>query len=372
MKKVLFATTALIALGSMAAADVRLSGYGRFGLDYNDLNSNSQGDENYNGVSDTNITSRLRLQVDMSTETDGGVGFNARVRMQAESRDNTNLSNGVGGPYRLIQDPVTLSEIGLREDDNGFNGARFGVTYGGLIVNVGNIIGAVENAPGLYTTGTRSAGTGVDGMGFNSLAIKSAGWDAYSSDGQGANGIEALYTVGGFTGHISYSNSNDLVIDPVAGIGVPGEERIGIMLTYSFGDYYVTGAYQDSSDGPTTDGGDDINDLWFLAAGGQWGQFGGKLAYGGNDVTDSFTIEGYMDIGAASTLLLWYNDSSADGAQVGGFDVGVEGGAFGINYEYDLGGGATFVAGYVYSENDLAPAARQEQNQFQAGVYFSF
>ena len=38
MKKVLFATTALIATASMAAAEVRISGYGRFGLDYNDSN----------------------------------------------------------------------------------------------------------------------------------------------------------------------------------------------------------------------------------------------------------------------------------------------------------------------------------------------
>jgi len=33
MKKILFATTALIATASVAAADVRISGYGRFGLD---------------------------------------------------------------------------------------------------------------------------------------------------------------------------------------------------------------------------------------------------------------------------------------------------------------------------------------------------
>ncbi|MEO9782319.1 MAG: porin [Sedimentitalea sp.] len=368
MKKVLFATTALIALGSMAAADVRLSGYGRFGLDYNDANNDNVGDEDYNGISSTNITSRLRLQVDMSAETDGGVGFNARVRMQAESRDNQNLSNGVGGPFELLTDPTDLEAVGLREDDNGFNGARFGVTYGGLAVNVGNIIGAVENAPGLYTTGTRSAGTGIDGMGFYSVAIKDAGFDAYSSDGQGANGVEALYTMGGFTGHISYSKINDLEVNTVTNIGIPGEERTAIMLTYSFGDYYVTGAYQDSNNGPMTDAGDDINDLYFLAAGGDWGQFGAKIAYGSNDTSDSWTLEGNMDIGAASNILVWYNDADGSAFAIDGVDgVGTDGNAFGINYEYDLGGGATFVAGYVNSDyNDV------DQDQFQAGVYFSF
>jgi outer membrane protein OmpU len=387
MKKVLFATTALVALGSMAAADVRLSGYGRFGLDYNDLNSTDVNDPNYNGVSDMTITSRLRLQVDMSTETDGGVGFNARVRMQAESRDNSPQSNGgavllrdAAGDLVLQQNPANPGGPGLpivtRPNDNGFNGARFGVTFGGLIVNVGNIIGAVENAPGLYTTGTRSAGTGIDGMGFNSLVLKNVGWDAYDSDGQGANGVEAIYTVGGFTGHISYSEDNDDLasFDPVVGVTVPGETRLGLMATYSFGDYYVTGAYQDSSDGLVV-GGDDLNDLYFLAAGADFGQFGAKIAYGESTQTKAWSLEGNMDIGAASNLLIWVTDASSNKTvTVGGnpVDLGSDGTSWGINYEYDLGGGATFVAGYVDSENNLAAASRQDQKQFQAGVYFSF
>ena len=109
MKKVLFATTALIATASVAAADVRLSGYGRFGLDYNDAN-----DRAVNGISKTTITSRLRLQFDMSTETDSGVVLGARFRAQAESRDNT-----PGGAF--------------------FNGARFFAKAGGLEIGVAEV-----------------------------------------------------------------------------------------------------------------------------------------------------------------------------------------------------------------------------------------
>lgn len=391
MKKVLFATTALIALGSMAAADVRLSGYGRFGLDWNDGNSDDPNDVvNYNGVPETTITSRLRLQVDMSTETDGGVGFNARVRMQSESRDNNpglsaqSTGTGVGIVRDAAGNVIGTSDVVVQTTgDNGFNGARFGVTYGGLLVNVGNIIGAVENAPGLYTTGTRSAGTGIDGMGFNSLVLKNVGWDAYDSDGMGANGVEALYTVGGFTGHISYSEDNDdfASFDPVTGIAFPGEQRLGLMATYAFGDYYVTAAYQDSQDGGlvrTSAGGaqDDLNDLYFLAAGGDFGQFGAKIAYGSSTLTDAWSIEGNMDIGAASNVLVWITGASSNGYAVFDAagaklaDLGTEGTSWGINYQYDLGGGSTFVAGYVDSENDLNGGT--DQQQFQAGVYFSF
>ena len=82
MKKVLFATTALIATASVAAADVRISGYGRFGLDYNE-NADRVGNVPtgaLNGGAETSLTSRLRLQFDMSTETDNGVAFGARFR----------------------------------------------------------------------------------------------------------------------------------------------------------------------------------------------------------------------------------------------------------------------------------------------------
>lgn len=333
MKKVLFATTALIATASVAAADVRISGYGRFGLDYNDAN------DRVAGRSSTNITSRLRLQFDMSTETDGGVGFDARFRAQAESRD------GVAGGAT-------------------FNGARFGVTYNGLRVNVGNIIGAVENAPGLYATGTRSAGTGIDGQGFHQVAIKRGtgtafNWDAYSSGGTGANGIEAIYSAGGFTGHVSYSQRNGGAIPGEAN----GEQRTGVMLNYKFSDFYVTAAYQSSENGPTRviNGNTvEVNDgMVFAAVGGSFGNFGAKLAYGSTEEVESFTLEGNMDIGAASNLLVWVNSAEAEVAT-----DAADGTSFGINYQYDLGGGSTFVAGYT----DEADG----DSQFQAGVYFNF
>ena len=72
MKKVLLASTALIGFAGMAAADVTLSGSGRFGLVYNDDGT----------TSDTNLSYRLRFNIDASTETDSGVKFGGRIRLQ--------------------------------------------------------------------------------------------------------------------------------------------------------------------------------------------------------------------------------------------------------------------------------------------------
>ncbi|OBY26377.1 porin [Leisingera sp. JC1] len=340
MKKVLFATTALIATAGMAAAEVKVSGYARFGLDWNEANdgtlptnTGTAGDV-LDSADETNITSRFRLQFDVSTETDGGVTLGGRIRAQAENRDGSQGAASWSSP-------------------------QFHVAYGGLRVNVGNIWGAIDSAPGLYLN-TTSVGTGIDGMGFNSLAIQGAGFDTFTSAGVGRGGVEAIYSAGGFTGHISYSKQNDTYVSDGSGAGTvdattltEGEERTAIMLSYSFGDYFVTGAYQDSSVAAN-------DEVGFLAAGADFGQFGATLSYGTTEATDAITLVGEAEIGSASTLIGWV--SGRDANTTGGNDDT----AFGINYEYDLGGGATFVAGYVNNGADT------NENSVQAGVHFSF
>jgi len=345
MKKILFATTALIATASMAAAEVRISGYGRFGLDYNSANDRTAanvGPGGLAGVSSTNITSRLRLQFDMSTDTDGGVTLGARFRAQANSGN-----NAPGGAV--------------------FNGARFYATAGGFTLGVGNIIGAIEGMPGTYMA-TTSAGTGIDGMDFHghvgnvndvnggNPGGEAFNWDAYSSGGAGANGLEVLYSAGNFGGHLSYSTDN----------GPTAVDRIAVNVSYTFGDWTVALGAQDS----------DIRfqDKFLVTIAGQLGQFGVRLAYADNDGIDKFGIYGDMDIGTASNILLWVtseDDVSQADVNAGRRDnrdsavrEDSAGTAFGINYEYDLGGGATFVAGAVRSSFD--------ETQVQAGVHFSF
>ncbi|MDX2484347.1 MAG: porin [Pseudodonghicola sp.] len=329
MKKVLFATTALIATASMAAAEVRISGYGRFGVDYNDGN-----DRAVNAVPSTTITSRLRLQFDMSTETDGGVVLGARTRAQIESRDNV---AGTGT----------------------FNGARFYASYGGFTLGVGNIIGAIENTPGLYLE-TRTAGTGIDGAGFVSLVTnvnnEFFNWDAYSSAGAGANGVEVLYSSNGFNGHISYSTDN----------GVVAVDRAAVSVAYTFGDWTAALAAQDT----------DLawGDKVLVTIAGDLGQYGVRLAYADNEGISKWGLYGNMDIGAASNILVWVTDEDsvsaadvlagrADNRDTALLDRG-EGTSYGIHYSYDLGGGASFEAGWRESSAD--------NTTVQAGVYFSF
>ena len=356
MKKVLFATTALIATASMAAADVRISGYGRFGLAYLEDNDRAGGVPAgaLNGLSETYITSRLRLQFDVSTETDGGVTLGARFRAQA----NAGAGGTAGGAV--------------------FNGARFYASIGGFTLGVGNIIGAIEGMPGTYLE-TKSAGTGIDGMGFFShvgnVNAEFFNWDAYSSGGVGVNGVEVLYSSGGFGAHVSYSSAPGNAGQPVLPTPAPvtgtngglNRERTAINVSYTFGDWTAALGYQDSNYL--------FEDKTVFSIAGDLGQFGVRLAYADNDGIDKLGLYGNMDIGAASNIVLWVTNedavSAADVAAgrndnrdaVAGSNR-MEGTSVGINYSYDLGGGASFEAGIV-NRSDSRMAA-------QAGVFFSF
>lgn len=336
MKKVLFATTALMACASMAAADVRISGYGRFGLDWNEANDGTP----FAGVDneELSITSRLRLQFDMSTETDGGVTFGARFRAQAESRD------GVPGGAT-------------------FNGARFFVTAGGLTVGVGNIIGAIEGMPGLYLE-TRSAGVGIDGAGFTSLVTNVGAtyfsWDAYDSVGAGRNGIEAIYSLGAFGVHASYSDDNDTYAGGV--LTNEGTERTALHVSYEWAGWTAAVGYQDEN----ADGGD--NDILVASVQGDLGFAGVRFAaaqvdnvarvggVGFDDVT-KIGLYGIFDIGASTTLVAFVTNEDFDGSIT-------DGTGYGFNVSHDLGGGVSLELGAV--ENTL------DNTTVQAGAYFSF
>ncbi len=175
MKNLLIATTALVATAGVAVADVKISGYARFGALYNDSAAP--------GADDVNTASRLRLQFDVTTETDGGLTLGVRQRFQTEE----NAANAGG------------------------NQARFFASAGGLTIAMGNILGVIESAPNLYLP-TKSAGVGLEGNGFAILATNfdtqaaagltaaqcSAGPPTQSAGAANArDGVEVIYSMNG-------------------------------------------------------------------------------------------------------------------------------------------------------------------------------
>lgn len=337
MKNLLIATTALVATAGVAVADVKVSGYGRFGALYNDGVAA--------GADKTNTASRLRLQFDASTETDGGLTLAVRQRFQTEE----NRANAGG------------------------NGARFSASAGGLTINMGNIVGVIEAAPNLYLP-TKSAGVGLEGNGFSSLATNfysgtalgiAAGltgtdladastyflWTAYSSGGAGAtDGVEAIYSMDGLTVH---AHSTD--------------DSYGIGANYKFGDVTAAVAYEEADVA-----GD--NYILFASLGGKFGAFDAAISYGkgvAEEVgvakleVDKISLKGGYKANDALYVygFVTTEDGSISAVGGGSLDADVDS-AFGLGASYALGGGASVEAGWTQNEAG--------DNLVSAGVFFSF
>lgn len=304
MKKILFATTALVATAGAASADVKLSGYGRFGLQYNE-----------DAVNETTITSRFRLQIDATAESDGGVVFGARVRMQQDNDDGIDeldpgsQSSAPGGTFRS-------DRVGT-----GMNGVRFFVKAGGLEVGVGNIYGALEWMAGQYPIDL-----GLTGLGYEYTAYQFGG-AAYDSDEGGSagfNGVEAIYTVGGLNIHASYDE-----FDFDGAVAGADGSRTALAVAYTFGDWTVAVAAQDSDNATDTE--------WTATVGGSLGPVALTLAYADNgDNGDYYVLAGLIDVGAATSIEAYVADGDT-----------LDDTSYGLGANYDLGGGTSLQGGFA-------------------------
>lgn len=282
MKKILIATTALVATAGVAAAEVTLSGSSRFGLLY------------LEGAADeTVIHNRYTLNIDASVETDSGIEFFSRVRIRGGN------TAGTGGATAA----------------SGVSAPRVGLKAGGFTLATGNILGALESTPNLY-----GGAVGLTALGWGNLPINYSAngtfwWDSFSSAGGGVNGVEVIYSGNGFGAHLSISEVTD---------------EISAYVSYSFGDWTAALAYanEDATD----------VDALLLTVAGSIGPADVGLKIGdvdtpGGDSTN-INVYGTFEVGAGTKITAYY--TSVDTA---GLDD-----AYGLGFTHSLGG-ATLAGG---------------------------
>jgi outer membrane protein OmpU len=297
MKKVLFATTALVATAGVAAADVTFVGYGRFGIAYVDPAV---------GASSTDVTSRLRLIITATAESDVGVTFGAMVRVQS--------NESTEGRTIVVPGPDNASTRAQ------FNGVRFFARSGGLEVGVGNILGVFESMNISYPIDL-----GLTGLGYDYTPYVFGRADGYSSGALGSagqNGVEVLYSIGGFGLHASASESGPLA-----------STRTAFGVDYVFNGITLEAAVQDS---------DAANDTEFqLGALGSFGPLDVSLGYAELGTDGSrVVLTGRYDLSAATNIEMYVVDQEEAGTFAAGTDTG-----YGIDFNHDLGGGTSLRGG---------------------------
>lgn len=296
MKKILLATSFIAASTGFAAAEVAVSGYGRFGLSY--VENRDAGASN-----ETVISSRLRINIDGKTTTDGGIEMGARLRMQYNDGDELTAGNA----------------------------AKFYGSYNGLKVEVGNVDTAFDSAALMDNTdmGLEDSSFGY-GMVNSYYAYDS---NAYAAGEGDRTGLAVSYSAGAFSGMISYVTPDQMTDTLAAG----DDEEVSLNLSYASGPFAVSvAAYQSGA-------GVDGNDGYFVGAAYTMNEvttFGLNYMTGETATTDSLdqiTLYGIHTMGA--TTLKAYVSDVEDATDT----------AFGIGADYDLGGGAT-VLGSIQSD----------------------
>lgn len=267
----LLATTALALSAGVAYAEVSVSGNARMGLKY---------DKN---ASTTQIEKRMTIDMVGTTETSSGITFGAKMRLRSDEANATAVA-----------------------------GARVYMQTSGFELAMGNIDGAIESMPNLYSPSVGLTGLGWQGLVTNTVASRFA-WDSYSSTGNGAEGIEAIYSAGAFTGHVSYS-------EPTLSSGASAQKRAAAYGAYTMNDWTVALGVQKSSVA--------AEDKVVLTVGGNVGDYGVGIGFADNNGTKKIALNGSATFGATTVSAY-----IADEDSVAATDLSI-----GLGASYDLGG----------------------------------
>lgn len=325
MKKILFASTALIATAGVASAEITFGGSARLGLAYDEGQTTDE----------VRVEQRMRVNITGIAETDAGVKLEARIRLEANEDDHQNSISGRGP-----------------------GAAGFAVSYGGLRVDVGNVSNVLDSGDQVDFYGY--------GVGFTAFLEQSAAFDTSLATGFGADSkdfttVKARYNVGDFSASLSYketraqARSEAVFWDAVTAgnsttvyndDAVAADEEVQLGLGYTFGATSVGLVYSDT---------DSNGDYWVANVAGSFGDLGYSLIVGDGDNQTDVSVGGSVNyqISSATAIRAMFSD--------GGNATDT---AFGVGVRHDLGGGVTLAGGVGVDTADNTKA--------DLGVSFSF
>ena len=306
MKKVLFATTALIATSGMAAAEVTFGGFGRFGLFYQEGNDATLGND------ETRIEQRFRLTATGTATADNGLEFEGRIRWQTDDQANGNSN--------LVQNSA----------------AGFAMTLGGFRLDVGDVSDVIDSGDVVNYFGY---GVGLTSFAEQSSAfngIPASGFGVANDDSETIPTVKLRYTAGDFTVAASVTDGTSAQ-DTTAGTATDREEyQIGV--GYNFGNYSVGAAFGNEKETNLVGGATTLdNDFWAISFDGEIGAFAFSILVGDSDTNDE-TMYGFSvkyDVSDATEIRFAFSDSGLD----------AEDEVVAIGFRHGLGGGVSLRGG---------------------------
>ncbi|MBF9021944.1 porin [Rhodobacterales bacterium FZCC0069] len=211
MKKVLFATTALIATAGVASADITLSGSAAAGLRYVENRTATN-----NNASDTVFDNEIDFTISASGQSDNGISFGASIDFENTETDQA-------------------------ESHTGANDGETFISFQGITITTGDVGNQTQS--GIADVGYQ--GTGADDLAEQadvgnydlSVAFSAGGLSFGVSNGSDTE--DFALSVSGSTGAVSWGISSTNV--------EAGNDIIELTAGYSTGAYTLNGLYADVS-----------------------------------------------------------------------------------------------------------------------------
>ncbi|MCD1617066.1 porin [Salipiger marinus] len=343
MKKILFATTALVATAGFAAAEVAITGEAEMGI----YNPNTEAQE-------TQFFTDLDVRFTMTGEADNGLTFGATIDLD-EAADRSNPGkfespNTQGGENMFVAFGGARLTMGDTDGAVDFAVPEMGLAGGSL--NDDETAHAGFNDADGFLDGTifgvaDDSGLAFDGAGDGQVARFDYSYDAFTfsvSAEQLANGDDVEVTVGTETFDLGST---------VWGVGVSySGDLSGVALTAGLG--YQT-----------------IEDIGDITSVGVTGELTNGLSLGATYTQFASDIDGFDDIEHVGVGVGYSMDAVAVGVNWGQFDQDgdtIEG--WGLAGTYDLGGGLSARLGY--GKNDFSDVGGDDYNTWSLGLRMNF
>ncbi|MEO0796768.1 MAG: DUF6531 domain-containing protein [Verrucomicrobiota bacterium] len=186
--------------------EVTLGGYGRFGLAYNESPSVRGSEQEHR------IEQRFRLTITGTTESDGGVQFEGRIRLREDNDQ--------------------------RHDNSGFGAAGFAVSSGGFRLDVGNVADVLDQGDTVYYYGYDVGLTSFSDYNSNYDGFGSIGGFGTAARSDPTPSKEKYFYLAGLQGLSGLGAGSD-VGGPVGGFGSGSPDVSAIKLRYTAGDFTI-------------------------------------------------------------------------------------------------------------------------------------
>lgn len=348
MKKVLFATSALVAFAGAAAAEVAVSGDAKLGMrwDSNAVCATCADGED----SAFNVVNRARVKFTMTGQTDSGLEFGATIRADQASTGAIGDGGIRGSGYKgQVWVSGTYGKLTAGDIDSAIVKAVGHLPYVGLS-ELDDMNEFWYSTSDYDTDQYKEAGLlyeySINGVKlFASFMDQNLGYTANDRDNN-AYSLGAAYEMAGYQFGIGYEKA-EVYADPL----FPGDyaaakidnNTIALSATGAFGEAKVTGIIARTK----FDTGVDEYDAWQYGIGAEY-----KMANG---------------VGLAG----FYRRVDNDNALLSGVDGKAD--ILGLGASYDLGGGATLKGGVVnVSAKDGYDIPGVDRTMADVGLDFKF